>query len=178
MSLSDLASLGSLVSGVAVLVSLIYLARQVRQAERNQRALAQQMRASRTSDLLVAIAQSGMAESFARMQWAEGERSAADVDTFNLFSRASFYGLEDAFLQHGQGLMDEQAYNSVLGTMKAIFSLPGTRASWLLQKTSFDAHFVSLVEGLIHELPLRPFADRLGQWNAALAEVQAGADSA
>src|SRR5271166_5699196 len=92
MSLSDLASLGSFVSGVAVLVSLVYLARQVRQAERNQRALAQQMRATRTSDLLVAIAQSGKAASFARMQWAEGERSAADVDTFNLFSRASFYG--------------------------------------------------------------------------------------
>ena len=34
MSLSDLASLGSFVSGVAVLVSLIYLALQVRQPKK------------------------------------------------------------------------------------------------------------------------------------------------
>jgi hypothetical protein len=38
MSLTDLASIGSLVSGVAVLVSLIYLSLQVKQAERNQQA--------------------------------------------------------------------------------------------------------------------------------------------
>ena len=38
MSLSDLASIGSLVSGVAVLGSLIYLALQVRQTDRNQQA--------------------------------------------------------------------------------------------------------------------------------------------
>jgi hypothetical protein len=39
MTLSDLASIGSLVSGVAVLVSLVYLSSQVRQTEKNQRAL-------------------------------------------------------------------------------------------------------------------------------------------
>ena len=37
MSLTDLASLGSFVSGVTVLISLIYLALQVRQAEKNDR---------------------------------------------------------------------------------------------------------------------------------------------
>ena len=42
MSLSDLASIGSLVSGVAVLVSLVYLSIQVRQADKNQRTLLQQ----------------------------------------------------------------------------------------------------------------------------------------
>ena len=38
MSLTDLASLGSLVSAIAVLISLIYLSLQVKQAERNQQA--------------------------------------------------------------------------------------------------------------------------------------------
>jgi len=53
MSLSDLASLGSFVSGVAVLISLIYLALQVRQAEKNQRSLMQQGQANRICDLLL-----------------------------------------------------------------------------------------------------------------------------
>src|SRR5215469_17016584 len=38
MTLSDLASIGSFVSGIAVLVSLVYLAIQVRQNTRNLRA--------------------------------------------------------------------------------------------------------------------------------------------
>ena len=42
MNLSDVASIGSFVSGVAVLVSLVYLSLQVRQTERNQRALMNQ----------------------------------------------------------------------------------------------------------------------------------------
>jgi hypothetical protein len=47
MSLSDLAALGSFVSGVAVMVTLIFLLLQMRQANRNQRALMQRMRSAR-----------------------------------------------------------------------------------------------------------------------------------
>ena len=42
MTLSDLASIGSLVSGLAVLGSLFYLSLQNRQLDRNQRALMNQ----------------------------------------------------------------------------------------------------------------------------------------
>jgi hypothetical protein len=38
MSLSDLASLGSFVSGIAVVLSFVFLAMQIRQSARNQRA--------------------------------------------------------------------------------------------------------------------------------------------
>jgi hypothetical protein len=57
MTLSDLASIGSLVSGVAVLVSLIYLALQVRQAEKNQRALMNQGTVARVSESILGFAQ-------------------------------------------------------------------------------------------------------------------------
>ena len=56
MSLSDLASLGSVVSGFAVLISLIYLALQVRQTERNQQISIRHSRVSRTVDLHMALA--------------------------------------------------------------------------------------------------------------------------
>ena len=54
MSLSDWASIGSLVSSIAVLISLIYLALQVRQAERNQQASIRQGRATRMVDIILA----------------------------------------------------------------------------------------------------------------------------
>ena len=62
MSLSDLASIGSLVSGVAILVSLIYLAIQVRQAEKNQRAVLNQGYITRVADYLRWYAESPINE--------------------------------------------------------------------------------------------------------------------
>ena len=52
MSLSDLASIGSFVSGVAALVSLVYHAIQVRQAEKNQRAVLNHGYMTRVADYL------------------------------------------------------------------------------------------------------------------------------
>src|SRR5450432_96104 len=56
MSLSDLASLGSFVSGFAVLTSLVYLTLQVRQTERNQKSSIRHSRVSRIVELHVALA--------------------------------------------------------------------------------------------------------------------------
>ena len=42
MDVTDIASIGSLISGLAVLISLVYLSLQVRQAELNQRAVVNQ----------------------------------------------------------------------------------------------------------------------------------------
>ncbi len=55
MTLSDIASIGSLISGVAVLVSLAYLALQVRQTERNQRASIHQGASERSANLVLAL---------------------------------------------------------------------------------------------------------------------------
>jgi hypothetical protein len=71
MSLSDLASLGSLVSGVAVPVSLVFLYfqvrqvnQQVRQAEKNQRATIAQVRASRTAEMAMQQTDPAVATAF------------------------------------------------------------------------------------------------------------------
>ena len=58
MTLSDLASIGSLVSAAAVLVSLIYLGLQVNQAARNQRAAMVNGISARTSDQLLRVIRS------------------------------------------------------------------------------------------------------------------------
>ena len=71
MSLSVLASLGSAISGFAVLISLVFLyfqlrqvTEQIRQAERNQRATIAQFRASRTVDAMLQGCEASMADAF------------------------------------------------------------------------------------------------------------------
>ena len=76
MSLSDLASLGSFVSGLAVLISLVLLFfqlrqlnQQVRQTERNQQASIRHGRITRGVDIQLARADPGAADA-----WRRGER--------------------------------------------------------------------------------------------------------
>ena len=76
MSLMDLASIGSFMSGVAVVVSLVYLALQVRQAQKNQRALMQQGRAARICDLLLRLSEPSMASTYRKAL--RGEEISAD----------------------------------------------------------------------------------------------------
>ena len=68
MSLSDLSALGSFVSGIAVLASLIYLILQVRQAERYQKASVQQGRAARLIAWSTDIAATEKMEAFKKGQ--------------------------------------------------------------------------------------------------------------
>src|SRR3974390_2570758 len=74
MSLSDLASLGSVVSGFAVLISLIYLALQVRQTERNQQISIRHSRVTRTVELHLALADPAVA-----VAWLHGLASPREI---------------------------------------------------------------------------------------------------
>ena len=55
MNLSDLASIAGDISAIALVITLVFLNLQVRQSEKNQRALIQQGRASRTVDIAIHI---------------------------------------------------------------------------------------------------------------------------
>ena len=110
MSLSDLASLGSLVSGAAVLGSLIYLALQVRQADRNQQASIRQGRTTRAVDLLLAQLEPGVANAWRRGLEAPDELTETELGQFLSLCRAQFHHVEDAFYQHEEGLLHDAAF--------------------------------------------------------------------
>jgi len=66
MSLSDLAAIGSFISGIAVFMSFIFLSLQLRQANRNQRSLMQQSRTGRNVEILLKIADPAVSETLAQ----------------------------------------------------------------------------------------------------------------
>src|SRR3954464_16022643 len=112
MSLSDLASIGSLISSIAVLVSLIYLAIQVRQAERNQQASIRQGRATRAVDIILATAEPALVEAMPK-----GACGAADLTPMQFGQFAAIYGAflasaEDTWLQYKEGLLSEAVFAS------------------------------------------------------------------
>ena len=177
MSLSDLASIGSLVSGAAVLGSLIYLALQVRQTDRNQQASIRQGRTTRAIDLLLAQLEPGIANAWPRGLEAPDEITQTELRQFLLLCRAQFHHVEDAFYQHEEGLLNDAAFATVLEGMRGLARFPGARAAWEGIRRTHTGRFADFMDDLVargrHEPPNHvPSVD---DWRARVAAEVAGA---
>ncbi len=173
MTLSDLASIGSLVSGVAVLISLIYLALQIRQAERNQRAIVQQARISRSSDQLM-----GVANPLLTHAWLQGLKGASDLTEeeafqFIIVSTAMLRNVEDVYFQHDLGLLDGTSLENQLGPLRGFLRTRGGTAMWKAVRNNYDQGFASRVDRLV---PVETDAGQYGliaSWKQELANLKA-----
>lgn len=174
MSLSDLASLGSFVSGLAVLVSLVYLAIQVRQAEKNQRAVLNQGYISRVADYLRWYADSPVNELRTRVIAGETSFTAEELLRLQMAFRVTLLSAQDAYLQHRAGLVDPMTLdNSMRSVRNSWLSQPVYRALWLQQAPTIAPEFATMIETMLRETPLTEPTDMVSRFQADLAKVSA-----
>jgi hypothetical protein len=108
MSLSDLANIGSFVSGIAVVVSLIYLALQVRHAEKMQRALMHQARTERVINAALAAMQTEIADTVTKVV-NSNELSPREMLQSYYYMRIQVAVVEDALWQYDAGFLDQES---------------------------------------------------------------------
>jgi hypothetical protein len=125
MSLSDLASLGSFVSGFAVLMSLIYLALQVRQTERNQQISIRHSRVSRIVELQLALAGPAVADAWLHGSASPQKITQTELSQFTNLCRALFFHFEDSFYQREEGLLNDDAFETVVAGARLLARSPG-----------------------------------------------------
>jgi hypothetical protein len=190
MSLTDLASIGSFVSGVAVLASLVFLYIQLRQlraqlaqAEVNQREMINEASATRLSDYLRWTAEPSNSHLMARV--IEGERAfnSEEVVRLGLMFRWNIIHLQ-AVTQHFEaGLIDAAALEGArAGISGLLLSFAVYRAIWALQADTFASPIRKIVEDLMRETPLGPpttdiaaaFADNLAKVLADASAPESG----
>ncbi|MBS0278608.1 MAG: hypothetical protein JSR81_13390 [Proteobacteria bacterium] len=168
MTLSDLAALGSFVSGAAVLVSLVFLWFQLRQSEKNQRAQIRQVHSMRISDSF--LRRADHAELWERAY--RGDKlSDAEIYRVLQTSSAVWFGIEDSFYQYRDGLLDETTWQAKKNAMR----LPQLRAAWpLIRSSAVGAEFVLLADRIIAETRPVSTAQMVAQYREALLhEMQA-----
>lgn len=168
MSLAYLTSLASAVSAIAVLVSLLLLQRQIRQSEKNQRALIQQGRAGRSAEIAMRLMSTDAAEAYHRCMSGDPDVSETHLVQFIGYCRAVFLGAEDSFLQHREGLLDELAFSSFTKSLRALFVSPGMRAAWLIVHEWYDMEFVTFMDGVCQEAAARAEVTHLAEWKATV----------
>jgi hypothetical protein len=170
MSLSDLASLGSFVSGFAVLASLIYLALQVRQTKRNQQIAIRHSRATRVVELHLALANVAVADAWLHGSGSPQQISQTEVGQYNNLCRALFFHFEDSFYQREEGLLNDDAFETVVAGVRLSARSPGFRAAWKLARPNFGGRFLAFMDGAIAGASATPPVDlSLEAWKTAFA---------
>jgi hypothetical protein len=173
MTLSDLASIGSLVSGLAVLVSLVYLSLQVRQTDKNQRALMNQGVVTRNTDIVMFQSQPHVIALTSRVTAGETDFTAAELNLLQLRVRTTMLTGQDTYVQHQAGLVDEITLDNSNAVIRYVMSQPVYRTLWNLGRGAYAPDWVKIVDGLIEGVPLAKVQDSVAAFRAELARVKA-----
>ena len=150
MTIQDLGSIGELVSSVAVLITLIYLAIQVKQNTVMMRNAASQSTASAGREVALAtMASPEMAKIFVKLSAGEELNPEEQIHRL-MWCQATLRALESYYMHWKSGLVDDEFWatrkngaTSILGTL--------TEEIWASVKSQYDTGFVDFVDELWKE---------------------------
>ena len=155
MSLDDLGNIGELVAAIGVIVSLIYLAVQIRQNTKTVRTSTYQAVLDYSNRVQELVLSNPNLERI----WRVGRRDPTQLTDderpqFRLLLTSFLNVYETMFLQYRRGTLDEEYWKSRLLGLELMFSQPGVRAHWLgvLERRAFVARtpeFKELLDSLV-----------------------------
>ena len=175
MTLSDVASIGSLVSGLAVLVSLVYLSLQFRQTERNQQASIRQGRINRAVELVTARMEPSVAEAISNGIDGDPNLTPQQLALFVSYADGYFLHAEDTYYQHEAGLLNESAFKTFVAYQRVAFTQCGMRVQWKRQRAYYAGAYVEFLDKLLAEAPVLPAHDAVADWRRDVLAEQAAA---
>jgi len=170
MSLSDLAALGSFVSGVAVVVSFIFMALQMRQSNQNQKSLMQQGRSARTVDILMKMTEPGLSETITNALGMDASTNPAKIFAFYAFACACFWNYEDSFLQFQAKTLDANSWATDDLTLTGLLRNPAYRAAWKMARNGMNARYREFVDSKLKGIGEAGSRNIVEIWNTYIGE--------
>jgi hypothetical protein len=152
MSLSDLASIGNVIAAVAVVASVVYLSRQVRQANLLAQSNARQRMVEQTHEELYCLMNSpDLRESLRRDAKLSGEAQSK----LHFFLVAAMRQREWEWFQYKDGVIDRAAYCAYHEVIALHLGGRRTRKWWAtVGRIGFNPQFVMEVDALLSNRPL------------------------
>ena len=152
MTIQDLGAIGELIGGIAVIISFIYLALQIRHGMRGYRSNITQEVTSHFSRLQFDIAKD--AELLDIWRRAERGEELSDFDQRRVTQIISSYmiAFENMFFQYQEGMMDAEGYEARRPIMAFILTYSGAQKWWENFGSIQHPHkFVQEVEQVVKE---------------------------
>jgi hypothetical protein len=174
MSLSDLASLSTALSGIAVTASLIYLALQTHQNAKHTKALIQQGRTDRAVSALMAWATTDLTRAWLVRNGEAPTPDAIYARQTTLMFEALLRGSLDSFAQHEAGLLNEEQFGEQCAAIEQMSRLPAFREywqEWSEERRNWTPGFIAFVESLIGPSVKQPSSGVYGARSTAEAKA-------
>jgi hypothetical protein len=171
MSLSDLASIGSFVSGLAVLASLIYLSLQIRQNTLTHRATAHMGRYAFAREQVQMMMDAGIAA--LTLKSFQDIENLSEVEAYQVHNHLQTFilGSEEIYWLHGQGFLDDNAFEMQMSVVLQLLCSPAGRASWEIGKSAIAPPFVEYVDHKLASLPTASPPPFLEVWKSAVGKT-------
>jgi len=167
MTLSDLADIAEIVGGIAVVVSLIYLAVQVRQNTKSIRNSTLQANTALWSSVLVSLSEPELVKAYAVGMSGKTDIKPMQYTQFFLICRCLFVAFENQYYQYTQGALDRETYRGYERSMSyQLLSFAGFRVWWQQSRDAFSPAFVDHVDQLIEKAPLLRPDDYFREWQS------------
>ena len=152
MNWTKVSAAAEILSSVAILATLVYLAIEIQQnAEATQANTRQAMLASDQQFLELQVESPEL-----HLLWYKPELSDEERIRLSYFLISHFRMRENNWFQHQNGILDDATWRSYRGSIPAVLSAPRTRVWWhdFGVERLFDAEFIAVVDDLIADAPL------------------------
>jgi len=177
MDLATLAQLGEFVGGLFVVVSLVYLAHQVRQNTTSLRTENYARAVDRLSSMQRNVSSDGELNRIVTIGSTRPETlSRTERMRFTWYLYELLGAAEFVFHQAEQGALPDEVWERWRATMVWWFSNPGILAWWRAKPTPFSTSFEAFANELIRTTPFDPEAAR--RWEAFVGGPAPAADVA
>lgn len=148
MTLSDLGSLGEFVGSIAVVLSLLYLAFQIRQNTKSVRASTHHGMVESSNALAFRLSDADAARIILKGGRANDDLTPEEKFRFSMLMRASFGFYEEAYHQFWEGLLERDVWESRARTLSEVFDQPGVTDWWKKNRHYFSTRFRDAVDEL------------------------------
>ncbi len=147
IKLAEIAQIAEVIAAVAVVVSLIYIGKEVQSNTSAIRGAAMQAIATTDANALMTIAADAELSEIIRVgQQDPSQLNPADAFRFNLYMRQFWLSFQNIYQQSELGLIDSSVWQSYVSVICGMWSQPGTRETWSNHVNVLEPSFVAVVE--------------------------------
>ena len=155
MNWDAIGAIGEIVGAIAVIVTLIYLAIQIRDSARASRSAAV---TDATTAMQAFYQELGSnpktSQLFLRALTVPDSLSRDDEFQYLMMMHSCFLGFQRSFFLAQEGTLDEGLRDSIGTAVNAVNHLPGIYLYWKQRRAYFQPEFITWVESLLQREPL------------------------
>ena len=151
MTLGDLGNIGEFVGAIAVLVTLLYLAVQIRQSSATTRAHIRQSLAESQIQYINLRATDPFLRGALRKMFAGQELDEDEAFGLRVHAVAGLRMFENYFAQNTLGTMDPEDWRAMRVVLKGHCRFPAYREAFAVLEDSWNAQFAAEIQSIIEE---------------------------